>query len=55
MRRVYSEPEIQIRNYVTPYGNIITTSDPNDLGGDDYPYDGEGSGGSGAGQENLFD
>lgn len=44
MRKIYEEPEIQIRNYELPVGNIVMTSDPSDgndnnLGdGDDVEY-----------------
>ncbi len=42
MKKLYEEPEIQIRNYKLPLRDVVMTSDPsngNDLGdGDDYDY-----------------
>lgn len=29
MKKAYEEPEIQIRDYKLPFGNIVMTSDPN--------------------------
>lgn len=46
MKKIYEEPEIQIRNYVLPASNIVMTSDNNpDLtDGDNYGGKGDGSG-----------
>ncbi len=47
MKKLYEEPEIQIRNYTLPLSDVVMTSDPNagegsngpDLGdGEDYTY-----------------
>lgn len=47
MKKLYEEPEIQIRNYALPTRDVVMTSDPNvekpdkgpDLGdGDDYDF-----------------
>jgi hypothetical protein len=48
MKKLYEEPEIQIRNYALPTSDVVMTSDPNvpetpdkgpDLGdGDDYDF-----------------
>lgn len=47
MKKLYEEPEIQIRNYSRPLNGIITTSDeiptetpsgPDLEDGEDYPY-----------------
>ncbi len=48
MKKMYEEPEIQIRNYALPTREVVMTSDPNvptgtdkgpDLNdGDDYDY-----------------
>lgn len=41
MRKLYEEPEIQIRDYKLPFGNIVMTSDPNAPGGDVDLEDGD--------------
>lgn len=48
MKKLYNEPEIQIRNYTLPTRDVVMTSDPNTGGntsnkgdlndGDDYDY-----------------
>ena len=46
MKKFYSDPEIEIRNYLLPPTDIVMTSDINegdggsgtDLGGDDFDY-----------------
>ncbi|MCI5734633.1 MAG: hypothetical protein SOY48_04185 [Eubacterium sp.] len=47
MKKLYEEPEIQIRNYALPARDVVMTSDPNvDTGtkgpdltdGDDYDF-----------------
>lgn len=38
MKKLYEEPEIQIRNYVLPARDVVMTSDPNvPSGGDKGP------------------
>lgn len=47
MKKIYEEPEIQIRNYVLPASNIVMTSDntqPDLSNGDNYGGEGDGSG-----------
>ncbi len=41
MKKIYEEPEIQIRNYVLPVSDVVMTST---LDGDNYGGDGDGSG-----------
>ena len=42
MKKIYEEPEIQIRNYVLPVSDVVMTSTLTD--GDNYGGDGDGSG-----------
>lgn len=45
MKKIYEEPEIQIRNYVLPVSDVVMTSDNSDLtDGDNYGGKGDGSG-----------
>ncbi len=45
MKKIYEEPEIQIRNYVLPASDVVMTSDNPDLtDGDNYGGKGDGSG-----------
>lgn len=40
MKKLYEEPEIQIRNYALPPRDVVMTSDPSDGDGNDL-YDGD--------------
>lgn len=44
MKKIYEEPEIQIRNYVLPVSDVVMTSTLID--GDNYGGDGDGDGSS---------
>ncbi len=37
MKKLYEEPEIQIRNYALPARDVVMTSDPNIDGSDKGP------------------